>query len=174
MLILIIFDIAQTILDVVSCFGAAFGFYLSNYDLPTCTMNSPGGAPLNKPGGYTKGNESYTSSRSDRGGSGGNRGGSGGDRKGGLPSSNLLDQQARNYETLINRHAYGYNLSPLEYDILFRRVAYLRGLTEAGLANDDTPLERRIELRESQMELVELKSSLLESVTKVYPNYRLP
>jgi hypothetical protein len=51
MLILIIFDIAQTILDVVSCFGAAFGFYLSNYDLPTCTMNSPGGAPLNKRGG---------------------------------------------------------------------------------------------------------------------------
>jgi hypothetical protein len=163
--ILTIFDITHTILDIVAECGVFIGGYcVGSYTL-SCTMNNAGGS--------TGGN--YSSSRGASGSSpGGNTGGGVPGSISAVPAGDMTEQQARNYQTLMGRHSNGENLPRLDYDNLFTSLYRMKAQAYRGLNDENTPLLRRIELRGAIMEFDKVQSSLLISVLEIYPDYRLP
>jgi hypothetical protein len=167
--ILTIFDITHTILDIVAQCGAVLGNYCAGYYALNSTMNNPGGGSGANPGGTT-GN----SGANPAGGSGANPGGTTGNPGDNPGDYYLTKEQAKNYGVLMNRYKNGHILARLEYDILIRNLDMMTARANRALADENTTLTHRIRIRQAMMEFDQARSHLLVSVRQRYPDYRLP
>jgi hypothetical protein len=186
--ILTIFDITHTILDIVAQCGAVLGNYCAGYYALNSTMNNPGGGSGANPGGTTgnsganpaggsganPGGTTGNSGANPAGGSGANPGGTTGNPGDNPGDYYLTKEQAKNYGVLMNRYKNGHILARLEYDILIRNLDMMTARANRALADENTTLTHRIRIRQAMMEFDQARSHLLVSVRQRYPDYRLP
>jgi hypothetical protein len=122
--VLTVFDITLTVLDVIAQCGIVFGYYLS-YNTLSCAMTNPGAGGTGKgvsPGGTGQGVSPGGTGQGVSPGVTGQGVNPGGNTGGGEAPRFITEQEAHNHTILMNRHGQGQVLARYEYALVFRHI----------------------------------------------------